>query len=173
MIQRINLPSTSLLLAYGGAKGYTDCYATVVLGVVPHADFVTAFYTTWVFKLERLLLKWLMAKPSTDAEAHQLAIGASDDFAAWHVEARAPNQLLMADFLGRTRSWLMVAEMAEQGCASTQLYFGSGVVARHHDKDGVSSLGWGFWLMLGFHKVYSRVLLRAARSRFRSVNRAQ
>ena len=69
---------------------------------------MTAFYTTWLFRLERWILRLAVARPSTDEEAHQLARGEREAFAAWSVEARAPDQLLMCDFTGRTRSWLMV-----------------------------------------------------------------
>ena len=123
------------------------------------ADYVEAFYTTWLFKLERLILTWLVDKPSTDEEARSLARGARDAFAAWSVEGRAGNQLLMCDFQSRTRSWLMV----EPGAASTRLYFGSGIVPRM--VDGTKRMGPGFRALLGFHKLYSRALLTAARTR--------
>jgi len=51
-----------------------------------------AFYTTLVFKLERLILKLAVSRPSTDAQAKQLAAGSIDEFSAWHVEARSENQ---------------------------------------------------------------------------------
>ena len=51
-----------------------DCYATEVVGSVSHADFVEAFYTTAVFKLERLILR-VISRRSTDVEAGQLARG--------------------------------------------------------------------------------------------------
>ena len=41
------------------------------------AQYVTAFYTTWVFKLERLILKWAVSRPSTDTHA-ELARGGND-----------------------------------------------------------------------------------------------
>jgi hypothetical protein len=78
---------------------------------VPHrvtqARYVEAFYTTPLFKVERLLLAWFAARPSTDAEAQRLAAGEIATFAAWSVEAREADQLLLCDFKGRTRSWLM------------------------------------------------------------------
>ena len=127
----------------------------------PVAEYVEAFYTTAVFKLERSILRIAVSRPSTDAEARQLARGERADFAAWTVEARSPDQLLMADIGGRTRSWLMVAP---SGTGETLLYFGSAVVPVRDRKTDRASLGPVFSALLGFHKLYSRVLLRSARS---------
>ena len=159
--QPCDLPPDALLRNYREAGAYTDCYATEIAARVSHAEYVEAFYTTWVFKLERLLLKWLVAKPSSDDEARRLSRGELDAFAAWTVEGRAPDQLLLADFMGRTKSWLMVAPL---DATRTQLYFGSAVVPVA-GKTGRPRLGFSFGAMLGFHKLYSRVLLAAARSR--------
>lgn len=116
---------------------------------------MTAFYTTWLFRLERWILRHMVGRPSTDQEARQLARGERDAFAAWSVEARAPGQLLMRDFTGRTRSWLMVAPAA--GTDGTRLYFGSVVVP----VPGARLRG----PLIGFHKCYSRMLLGAAARR--------
>ncbi len=142
-----------MLQRYREQGAYTDCFAIDVPGQVSHAAFVEAFYTTAVFKLERLLLALFVARPSHDDEARELAGGQREKFAAWSVEGRAPQQLLMCDFAGSTRSWLM-AEPQGQG---TRLYFGSAVVR--------SRQGGVFHALLGFHKLYSRILLRAAASR--------
>jgi hypothetical protein len=166
-IQPCSIPDIGLLRQYAG-RGFADCYTTTVMGTVSHAQFVQAFYTTWVFKLERLILKWTVSKPSTDAQAAQLSDGESDSFAAWRVEARAQDQLLMCDLLGNTRSWLMIAPEAP---GNTRLYFGSAVIARETRTSGERSLGWRFRMLLGFHRLYSRVLLHAARSRLRSQDR--
>ena len=121
------LPDASLLSRYRLQQGaYTDCYSTEIDGGVSQAEFVEAFYTTWVFKLERTILKWAVARPSTDAQAALLAQGGLDAFSAWTVEDRREDQLLLCDMHGRTRSWLMAAP-AESG-NGTRLYFGSAVV---------------------------------------------
>lgn len=151
----VDLPDQALLRRYRDDGAYTDCFALDVPGQVTHAAFVEAFYTTAVFKLERLLLALLAARPSRDTDARELAGGLRERFAAWSVEARAPGQLLMCDFSGSTRSWLMVAA-APQG---TRLYFGSAVVRVRQ--------GGAFRALLGFHKFYARILLRAAASRLR------
>lgn len=124
---------------------------------------MTAFYTTWLFRLERWILRLAVARPSTDEEAHQLARGEGEAFAAWSVEARAPGQLLMCDFTGRTRSWLMVAPAA--GTTGTRLYFGSVVVPVRNPKTGETGLGPVHGPLIGFHKLYSRLLLGAAARR--------
>jgi hypothetical protein len=128
-------------------------------------QFVTAFYTTSLFKLERIILKWAVSRPSTDVQAEQLASGATDVFAAWHVEKRCENQLLMCDFQGRTRSWLMVAPLKNDSSPATRLYFGSAVIPVEDAKTGRPEFGPGFRALMGFHKVYSKALLSAAKSR--------
>ena len=162
------LPDASLLNRYRLQQGaYTDCYSTDVARSVSHAEFVEAFYTTWVFKLERAILKLAVAKPSTDAQATLLAQGGLDAFSAWTVEDRGQDQLLLCDMHGRTRSWLMTAP-AESG-KGTRLYFGSAVVPAKGSESG-TDIGSGFRLLLGFHKIYSRVLLRAAVNRLQVAN---
>ena len=162
MIEPCDLPPTALLQRYRDAGAYTDCYTTEVARAVSHAEYVEAFYTTFVFKLERFLLKSLVRRPSSDAEAARLARGELDSFAAWTVEGRTPDQLLMADYLGRTKSWLMTVSI---DASRTRLYFGSAVVPVR-DKAGRRALGSPFRALLGFHKMYSRVLLAAARAKF-------
>lgn len=164
-IERRELPKSALLRRYVGGGAYTDCYVTEVARQVTHAEYVAAFYTTPVFKLERLILAWLVARPSTGAQVQALASGALDSFAAWSVEARADNQLLLSDFRGRTRSWLMVDKVEIHGAPGTRLYFGSAVVPVIDRKSGQSTLGFSFRALLGFHKLYSRMLLRAASRR--------
>lgn len=156
------LPVDALLARYAGA-GYVDCFTAEVRGAVSHAQFVEAFYTGGVFKLERWLLRLFLSKPSTDDEARQLAAGRLGNFSAWRVEGRATDQLLMCDIAGRTRSWLMVAR--EPGGVATRLYFGSAVVPATPPSIGRQEMGFLFTALLRLHKIYSRVLLGAARSR--------
>ena len=90
-----------------------------------------------------------------------------DAFAAWHVEGRTANQLLMCDFQRRTRSWLMSVAVPGDAATGTRLYFGSAVVPLTGRGSGRSAMGFAFRALLGFHKIYSRILLRAAMSRLR------
>lgn len=162
-VEACELPAEALLRRYLDRGGYVDCYAADVPLAVSHAEYVEAFYTTPVFRLERLILAWAVSRPSSDAQAGELAARRADAFAAWSVEARATDQLLMCDLHGRTRSWLMVAPLG-QG-SGTRLYFGSAVVPVVDARSGRPALGAPFRALLGFHKLYSRVLLRAAAAR--------
>lgn len=162
-IRSSQLPENSLLVKYRKIAGaYTDCYTTDVSTSVSHAQYVNAFYTTSVFKLERFILKWTVSKPSTDDDAKRLADGISDAFAAWKVEARTENQLLLSDFINRTKSWLMIVPLISGG---TRLYFGSAVVPAKTTGTGKSSLGVIVRPLLGFHKIYSVALLYATKRR--------
>jgi hypothetical protein len=164
-IQSCRLPAGALLDRYANAGAYADCYVAEIARVVSHAELVEAFYTSTVFKLERLILMLLASRPSSDAQAKQLAHGETDTFAAWSVESRAPNQVLLSDYTGRTRSWLMVATPESGDPTHTSLYFGSAVVPERGAAAGRTDLGFMFRWLLGFHKLYSRALLHAARAR--------
>jgi hypothetical protein len=157
------VPEAALLYRYKEEAGYADCYVTEIAGAVSQAAFVEAFYTSALFKVERTILKLLASRPSSDAEARQLAAGMVSSFAAWRVEGRSADQLLLADFAGRTRSWLMALPV-DTG-ARTRLYFGSAIVPRAASRSSRSKMGLVFHALLGFHKLYSRLLLTAARSR--------
>ncbi len=163
-IEKCPVPANTMLDKYSVNGSYVDCYLTEILGRVSFPEFIFAFYTTPLFKIERLILKLTVLKPSTDIGARQLADGVSEKFAAWSVESRSENEILMCDFLGRTRSWFMVAPVDG---TRTQLYFGSAISSREDSKTGKLSLGLGFRALLGFHKAYSVLLLYSAKSRIK------
>lgn len=167
MIVAQPLPASALLSRHAASGAYADCYCAEIEVHCTHAEFVEAFYTTRLFKLERLVLRLVFARPSTDAEARQLARGERDQFAAWTVEARAENQILLADVAGRTRSWLMTGAIDIDGAWRTRLFFGSAVLLRRDAQTGRGCAGWGFNALLGLHRLYSRALLSAARRRLR------
>jgi hypothetical protein len=172
-IRSCDLPSDALLHKYRGPNTYTDCYVTELAWPVSRADYVEAFYTTRLFKVERQILRWLASRPSTDTQASQLAAGSLVSFAAWSVEGQTPDQLLLRDFSARTRSWLMVQPIEnDDGATSTRLYFGSAVVPVLNAASGQAGLGLAFRSLLGFHKLYSRALLRAASARLHEQRRA-
>jgi hypothetical protein len=171
-VQPCKVPLNSLLRAYKYGAGFADCYVIEVPGVVTQEAFIEAFYTSPLFKIERMLLQYLASRPATDADAQQLAGGMATKFSAWRVEGQSPSELLLADFTGRTRSWLMAARVEGSGQPPrTRLYFGSAVVplsrqAGRAANAGVKPrMGWLFHALLGFHRLYSRLLLRAASRR--------
>lgn len=161
-IELAPLPQDALLNRYKLQGDYTDCYVMTVPHPVSQAQYVEAFYTTSVFKIERQILSLLASRPSTDLQARQLAQGEASQFAAWHVEGRTANQLLLCDFLGRTRSWLMSVTTEGQATVTTRLYFGSAVVPKSKSASGQPSFGLAFHALSGFHRVYTRTLMRAA-----------
>jgi hypothetical protein len=123
------------------------------------AEWVEAFYTAPVFRIERWILGALIKKPSSDAEARELSMGGRDAFSAWRVFERTDTQILLGDFQGKTRSWLAVLPQH----SSMLLYFGSGIRSVPHPKTGAPSLTWGFRVLSGFHLRYSAVLLATGR----------
>ena len=167
-IQKCTVPANTLLYKYSINGSYVDCYSTEILKRVPLSEYIFEFYTTSLFKLERFILKLTVSKPSTDTQARQLSEGDIVTFAAWHVENRCESEILMCDLLGRTRSWLMVTPENTTDGDRTRLYFGSAVVPTRISNTGRPTVGFGFQGLLGFHKIYSRLLLYSAKSRIKS-----
>jgi hypothetical protein len=160
-VEVAKLPDDAMLGRYGGDDGsYTDCYSAEVSGSVELSDYIRVFYTSPVFKLERLILSVLVSKPSTDTQVNELAAGERNSFAAWNVEDRDSKQILLSDFRGRTCSWLMVVPLP--GIHSTRLYFGSAVVFGMNASGEPAKPTLAFRLLSGFHRLYSRILLGLA-----------
>lgn len=157
------VPGNTLLRRYDTSPGYADCYVAEVPGAVSQPAFITAFYTSPLFKVERGLLQLLASRPATDADVLRLAAGQATTFSAWRVEAQTDTELLLADVTGRTRSWLMAQPGPGKG--STLLHFGSAVLPRAARAGKPPDMGWAFHALLGFHRLYARLLLSAARKR--------
>ena len=152
-------PTGSLIAPFTSLEGY---YVDALCVHVPtrqyQRDFVSAFYTTRLFRLERFVLSTLARTPTSDADAMALAAGMTDRFAVWTVEARREDEILLADASGRTKSWLHAAPEGQ----GTRLWFGSVVVPVM--RKGKPTLGPVFHTLEGVHKVYARLLLKAAAS---------
>ena len=146
------LPDQTLLGRYAEAPHYTDCFSATVTGRVPLERWVLAFYTTPLFRCERLILA-AFRLGSTDAELDAMLQGRARRFAAWTVEDRRDDELLMCDVNGRTRSWFRVDANADD---TTRVWFGSAVLASD------DALPLSYRLLLPVHRFYSRRLLAAA-----------
>jgi hypothetical protein len=163
-ITQCSLADDALLRTYLGDvhperwAGQGDCFCVTVPAAVPLSDFVFAFYTSHVFRIERWILAVVAGARSTDAEARAVADGSGDSFAVWRLGARTETQLVMGDRYGRTRSWFRVVPVRDGG---TLLQFGSAVAVRREGPVARPSLM--FRLLLRFHVIYSQVLLWAAR----------
>lgn len=159
------LPEKALLARYkpeDSSQGYTDCFAVALNQNIELSDYIEAFYTSPVFKLERTILR-LVGKSSTNAQAKELAQGNRASFAAWRVEDRTPEQILLCDFMGKTRSWLMTE--TDPTTQQATLYFGSAVVfpaQTSNQRSNSVKKPLGFSLMSRLHVIYSKVLLNAA-----------
>jgi hypothetical protein len=167
VVEQQAVPDDALLRTYRGGKHpelwgrYGDCFTVRAAGTVSLAQWVFAFYTSPIFKMERLLLRFLAKAPSSDQQAREIAEGRREAFAVWVVGARTQDQLLMCDRYGRTRSWFRVVPEASGG---TILQFGSAVAARI-GQGGAAGMGHGFKVLLAAHKIYSRLLISAAKNR--------
>ncbi len=153
-IEACNVPADSLLYPYA-AEHYADCYTTTVPRDTDLARYIEAFYNSYGFRPERVLLGFLGRRADNSSTA-ALATGQTRQFSAWQVEQRLEAELLLADMSGATRSWLRVESVSP---GLTRLYFGSAVVSRSGADGQRPPL---FQLLTPFHKFYSRVLLAAA-----------
>ena len=143
------LPADSLLARLRGPECYRDAFRIDLPGRIDLAQYIAAFYASAAFTPERHLLG-LIGRGATRADIAALAEGQAERFAAWSVEARTGNEIVLRDFQNRTCSWLMV-EPAGQG--ATKLWFGSGVRAPE---------GRMVQALMPFHRWYSRRLLASA-----------
>jgi hypothetical protein len=160
----VQVPSGAFLGEYARKGAFTDCYAATIPDTVTLAEYVEAFYTTRLFKLERWILSMALNMPSTDGQARQLAYAECKTFAAWKVERRSQTEILMD--AGQTRSWLSVVPVPGSP-ESTTLLFGSAVIPR---REG-GKMGLAFHALIGFHRLYSKLLLAAARRRLMVLRR--
>ena len=154
------LPRGALLQEFVDRGEYTDCFVAEAGVDVSFAAYVEAFYTTPLFRLERLILKWLVSRPSSDEQARQLSMNEIHTFAAWHEHRRSDDQLIMMDFRWKTCSWFML----KPDNGACRLYFGSAVM-RDVEASSGRRMRWTYRSLLGFHRLYSRALLQAAASR--------
>ena len=154
------VPQSSLLSRYEGQPfGFVDAYTATLPNGVSLRDYIEAFYNSWVFRPERLLIGLVLRRPADAAAVAGLASGSLDTFSAWTVEERKPAEILLRDINGATRSWLCVERLPGGG---TRLWFGSAVVPRKDAAGNPQPPSGLFDLLTGFHRLYSRMLLGAA-----------
>jgi len=147
------------------AKAYVDCYRVSYESPTSLAEFIEAFYSSPIFKLERGILGLVLPKGASDKDAHALGQGQTTRFAIWKVEERNGTEILL--ITGRTRSWLMVGPQTESNERGVTLLFGSAVFQPSGSGGG---MGLPFNALLGFHKLYSKALLASAVSRLPAVH---
>jgi len=112
-----------------------------------------------------------MRLPSTDAHLDALLDGSRQKFAAWSVEQRTDNELLMCDVASKTKSWFMVRQAGDSAAPRTRVHFGTAVVATPNRRTGELELGTVFRLFMPLHLLYGRSLLHAAVRDLRSAAR--
>ncbi|MEL7099853.1 MAG: hypothetical protein AAGM84_13575 [Pseudomonadota bacterium] len=145
-VVQIPVPEGTLLAPFARGDGmYVDAFEAPCDGA-GLGELINAFYEQPLMRAERVLLS-LAGMPSAAGDVAALAAGAATRFAAWDVEARRADELLLADRSGHTMSWLMVGPGVVR--------FGSAVLQQ----------GPVMRALLGPHKLYSRLLLSGAARR--------
>ena len=155
------LPAGTFIAEQAELPGYyTDCYGIELGHAITLPEFINAFYTTPLFRLERLILALTPKGRMKDADVTTLSSGESDRMSIWKVKRRRDCEILLS--AGRTKSWLMV--VPSQG--GTQLFFGSVVVPEPAKiEGGALRLGPVFDSLMSAHRVYSQLLLGSAAQR--------
>jgi hypothetical protein len=161
-ILEAEIPNNALSARYKKEGAFVDCYYIDIPNDVTLEQYIKAFYTTPPFKVERTILSIITRRSATDQDAAELALGNSERYSIWTVEDRDINQILLREFTGATRSCLMVEPSSTDTEAMTRLFFGSVVIPKKVLENGQGSFGLLFHLLGGFHKLYSKVLLKAA-----------
>jgi len=161
-IVETEVPHNALSAQYEKQGAFVDCYYIDIRKEVTLESYLRAFYTTSLFKTERAILSIATFKPAFDTQAVELALGTAENYSVWTVETRLSNQIMLREFTGRTRSWLMVHKPSGNEATLTRLFFGSVVMPKKVSESGKSAFGLLFHVLGGFHKIYSRALLRAA-----------
>jgi len=172
-VQASKLPEKALSIKYARDDAFTDCFFIDVPGKISFEEYIEAFYTTPLFKFERVLLSIFARKKSTDENAKLLSQGFITEFSAWTVESRLPDQILLCDFTNKTRSWLMLDYQSDTQTPFTRLYFGSVVIPKSTSGKERASFGFLFHALNGFHYLYSRALLTAASRKLEKSNKSQ
>lgn len=158
------LPEQAFLICYEAQPNtHTDCFKATIAKDVSLEAFINAFFTTWLFRIERFILNVALKKPSSDAGIAKLAKGTSETMAAWRTEQRDGDQILLEVQNAPIRTWLMRETAGDQ----THLYFGSAVLPARKDKSGKPAMGHLFVVLMGFHKLYARALLYFAQRKLR------
>ncbi len=169
-IATCELPDNGLTKTYLAKGAHTDCYYIDIAAKVTLAQYLQAFYNTPVFSVEKTLLTTFAKKHIRNNDINVLADGNCDSFSIWTVEQRTDNQILLCEFTQSTRSWLMVDYLGTAEQPITRLYFGSVVVPKIVSPSGKSTFGILFYAFAGFHKLYSRALLKSAFNALRKNN---
>ncbi len=156
------IPSDVLPAKYVDEGAFVDCYYIEIPKDVSLAQYIEAFYTSSLFKVERGILSLVASKSAVDSDAVELSLGESERYSIWTVENRASNQILLCDFTKNTRSWLMVESLKTSDIVTTRLFFGSVVIPKKISANGDSSFGVLFHSLSWFHQIYSKALLNAA-----------
>ncbi len=165
MVGRI--PEAAFLKTYEYKAGcYVDCYYLDVPESVSLPDYVYAFFTSPVFRIERAMLRLFASSQSSDCDVKELATNKGDRLAGWRAMARDDTQMILAVGEGPIRTWFMCGK-PEAAFEGTRLYFGSAVLPTKQSDTGKPEMGRMFRYLLGFHKIYSRVLLRSAKRKLR------
>lgn len=152
------LPPGALLQRYADSGDFVDCFTCTLAKDIRLTRYIDAFFSSAAFWAERQGLKLMNFHPGDRNQVAALARGDTTEFSAWRVEERTNTQLLLCDVKAQTRSWLMV-DPAKEG--STQLYFGSAII-KQPGSDASPKMPLGFRILMGFHAMYSRALLKSA-----------
>lgn len=149
MVQVIatTLPKSACLNDYEHHAGvYTDCFQTELPKGGTLESYINAFFNTWLFRIERMILSTAAKKPVSDEDIARLAQGTSNTMSAWQVERRDADQILLEVPQPPIRTWLMRSGEGEKtssisAARSCQTRLIGTAMQRCHS---CSTRSWGF-----------------------------
>ncbi len=164
MIRKTTLPAHAMLSRYAdGTASYTDCFAYDYAGPVDLENFLNAFFNSWVFRLERFILKAAARVTISDEDTANFAAARSDRMGLWTAQDRDESQVLTIVGQGPIHSWWMVEPKGER----TRLYFGS-AIRPMTAKDGSQRMNPAAKYGGLPHRIYARILLAVAARKLRA-----
>lgn len=159
-VEERDSPKDSLLHQYTEKPGcHADAFMAEINFTPSLKDYITAMFGSPVFRIERVLLAVAAATPTFKKDLTAFALAEKDSFALWKTMERSDQELLMEVEKGRVRTWLMVEPTEGE---TSKLWFGSAIVPKTTPSREVGDIGFTFKALMGFHKLYSRILLLAA-----------
>ena len=169
-VRKTQPPDGSLLHSFTALPGaHVDCYHADVDRRLDLTAYITTFFDTSVFRLERRILALAGQQYATTEDVNMLANDQCEHFATWQVEQRTDDELLMGVRGQPIKTWLFTRENETGGAA---LYFGSAVIPEDTGTGGTPRISAIIRALTPLHKLYSRILLMLAARALRRPERS-
>ncbi|MTI09151.1 hypothetical protein [Curvivirga aplysinae] len=167
-VKETAIPLNSFMNFYHESPGHhADAFVGQIDGIVTLEDYILAFFDSPIFRIERSILSLFLLRRIKQSEIKELASGRSQQFALWKTKKRNEEELLLEVGDSQIRTWF---HTEQEQSNKTKLYFGSAIVPDTTSKNAKEGIGFTFRFFMGFHKLYSRILLQSALKKLKRNN---